>query len=56
MGIFIHFGVFAVPGYASEWFWCYWQCPDRKHADVAEYMRKHYAPGFTYQDFASEFK
>lgn len=24
-GIFIHWGVFSVPSYVSEWFWWYWQ-------------------------------
>jgi len=24
-GIFIHWGVFSVPSYVSEWFWWYWK-------------------------------
>ena len=24
-GIFIHWGVFSVPSFGSEWFWWYWQ-------------------------------
>ena len=24
-GIFIHWGVFSVPSFVSEWFWWYWQ-------------------------------
>ncbi|XP_042189257.1 plasma alpha-L-fucosidase-like [Callorhinchus milii] len=24
-GVFIHWGVFSVPSYGSEWFWYYWQ-------------------------------
>ena len=24
IGIFIHWGVFSVPGYGSEWFWANW--------------------------------
>ena len=24
-GIFIHWGLFSVPAYGSEWFWWYWQ-------------------------------
>lgn len=55
IGIFIHFGVYAVPGYTSEWFWCFWQCPDRKLKYVDDWMKAHYAPGFTYQDFAKDF-
>lgn len=56
VGIFIHFGVYAVPGFRSEWFWCYWQCPDRIHPTVVNFMKKNYRPGFTYQDFAADFK
>ena len=56
VGIFIHFGVYAVPGFRSEWFWCFWQCPDRVQSDVVDFMKKNYRPGFTYQDFASDFK
>lgn len=25
IGIFIHWGVYSVPGCVSEWFWYYWQ-------------------------------
>ena len=56
VGIFIHFGVYAVPGFRSEWFWCFWQCPDRVQSDVVDFMKKNYRPDFTYQDFASDFK
>ena len=24
-GIFIHWGVFSVPSFVSEWFWWYWK-------------------------------
>ncbi|CAN7950518.1 unnamed protein product, partial [Ixodes pacificus] len=24
VGIFLHWGVYSVPGYVSEWFWWYW--------------------------------
>lgn len=24
VGIFLHWGVYCVPGYGSEWFWIYW--------------------------------
>ena len=24
-GIFVHWGVFSVPAYGSEWFWWYWK-------------------------------
>lgn len=25
IGIFVHWGVYSVPGCVSEWFWYYWQ-------------------------------
>ncbi len=56
IGIFIHFGVFSVPSFASEWFWCYWKCPNYIRQDVLDFIAKNYPPNFTYQDFASQFK
>lgn len=26
VGIFIHWGLYAVPSFGSEWFWMYWHC------------------------------
>ena len=54
-GIFIHWGVFAVPSYVSEWFWWYWQ-GDSPHPDVVKFMKDNYPPDFTYPDFASQFQ
>ena len=54
IGIFIHFGVFSVPSFVSEWFWCYWKCPDRTRQDVQDFMDQNYPKGFTYQDFAKD--
>uniref|UniRef100_A0A1I8IR65 alpha-L-fucosidase n=1 Tax=Macrostomum lignano TaxID=282301 RepID=A0A1I8IR65_9PLAT len=51
IGIFIHWGVFSVPSYHSEWFWWYWQGTD-KQKDVVNFMKQNYPPGFTYADFA----
>ncbi|XP_055529506.1 putative alpha-L-fucosidase isoform X2 [Wyeomyia smithii] len=53
IGIFIHWGVYAVPSYGSEWFWINWE--GYKYDDYVEYMNKNFKPGFTYQDFASDF-
>jgi alpha-L-fucosidase len=56
IGIFIHWGVFSVPGFGSpsEWFWYSWQA---SHSEaVVEYMKKNYPPGFTYADFGPMFK
>jgi len=55
IGIFIHWGVFSVPSFRSEWFWWDWEgSPPQK--DVVDFMKKNYPPDFTYADFAKEFK
>lgn len=52
-GIFIHWGVFSVPSYGSEWFWCYWK---DMHPDVfGKFVNDTERPGFTYQEYASRF-
>ncbi|XP_047736414.1 alpha-L-fucosidase [Hyalella azteca] len=52
IGIFIHWGVFSVPSFGSEWFWHSWVT---KNPAYVEFMEKNYRPGFTYQDFAAMF-
>ncbi|KAM4795358.1 tissue alpha-L-fucosidase [Rhinophrynus dorsalis] len=52
-GIFLHWGVFSVPSFGSEWFWWNWQ-HERSDAYV-KFMAKNYRPGFTYADFAPQF-
>lgn len=56
VGIFVHWGVFSVPGFGqfSEWFWYWWQ--SKKRAEEVEFMRRNYRPGFKYADFAPEFR
>ena len=56
VGIFIHFGVYSVPSFHAVWFWSYWKDPDRIQPIVVDFMKKNYRPGFTYQDFAADFK
>ncbi|XP_074029408.1 plasma alpha-L-fucosidase-like [Leptinotarsa decemlineata] len=53
LGIFIHWGVFSVPSFGSEWFWNDWKDKDEKYVN---FMKKNYAPSFTYQEFAKDFK
>jgi alpha-L-fucosidase len=53
-GIFLHWGVFSVPSFGSEWFWWNWQ--GAKSPPYIEFMEKNYPPGFTYPDFAPMFK
>ncbi|CAL4117021.1 unnamed protein product, partial [Meganyctiphanes norvegica] len=52
IGIFIHWGVFSVPSYGSEWFWNYWK---KGIPDYVQFMQQNYPPDFTYQDFAAQF-
>jgi alpha-L-fucosidase len=53
IGIFIHWGVFSVPSFGSEWFWWTWQGQkDQKHID---FMKRNYPPNFTYPEFAPQF-
>ncbi|XP_055609386.1 putative alpha-L-fucosidase [Uranotaenia lowii] len=53
VGIFVHWGVYSVPSYGSEWFWINWQ--GTKTEGYVKFMADNYKPGFTYQDFASDF-
>ena len=51
LGIFIHWGVFSVPSYSSEWFWWHWK--GMKEPAIEAFMAENYRPGFTYADFAT---
>ncbi|XP_051992211.1 tissue alpha-L-fucosidase-like [Xyrauchen texanus] len=53
-GIFVHWGVFSVPAFGSEWFWWNWQ--GAQISEYVQYMAKNYPPGFTYADFAPDFR
>ncbi|XP_015670793.1 plasma alpha-L-fucosidase isoform X1 [Protobothrops mucrosquamatus] len=52
-GIFIHWGVFSVPSFGSEWFWWYWQ--QKKKEPYVTFMKENYQPGFTYEEFGPMF-
>lgn len=54
IGIFIHWGVFSVPSYLSEWFWYYWKGP-KPWPQAVQFMEDNYKPDWTYQDFAKDF-
>ncbi|KAK0054541.1 alpha-L-fucosidase [Biomphalaria pfeifferi] len=54
IGIFIHWGVFSVPSFSSEWFWYHWQGPQKWPA-IQNFMAANYPPGWTYADFAEQF-
>uniref|UniRef100_UPI00358EC362 tissue alpha-L-fucosidase-like n=1 Tax=Myxine glutinosa TaxID=7769 RepID=UPI00358EC362 len=52
-GIFLHWGVFSVPSFGSEWFWYQWQF--QKSPAYVRFMNANYPPGFTYPDFGPKF-
>lgn len=62
-GIFIHWGVYAVPAYApvvpgsgdsyAEW---YWYRINEKKKGFKEFHDKNYGPDFSYQQFETKFK
>ena len=53
-GIFISWGLFAVPSFGNEWFWYNWKT--KKTPDVVKFMQDNYPPDFTYADFAPMFR
>ena len=53
VGIFMHFGPYAVPGFSSAWFWNAWH---EGRPGTVEFMKDNYPPDFTYQDFGPELK
>ncbi|KAG5315248.1 FUCO fucosidase, partial [Pseudoatta argentina] len=53
-GIFIHWGVFSVPSFGSEWFWNNWK-KETETTKYSDFMKQRYPPNFTYQDFARDF-
>ena len=53
LGIFIHWGVFSVPSFSSEWFWWGWK--GQHLPAITSFMQQNYRPDFTYADFASQF-
>eukprot|EP01133_Synstelium_polycarpum_P014165 gene14165-16697_t len=59
-GIFVHWGVFSVPGFAdpdsgAEWYWYNWKTPSSDNGLTAAYHNRSYGPDFTYQSFAPMF-
>ena len=53
LGIFIHWGVFSVPSFSSEWFWHDWKMTPLP--GVVDFMKQNYPPDWTYADFAPQF-
>lgn len=51
IGIFIHWGVFSVPSFGSEWFWHSWKV--RNLSEYNEFMER-YPSSFSYQEFGKD--
>jgi alpha-L-fucosidase len=51
-GIFIHWGVFSVPAFGSEWFWYNWK---HNKDEYQAFVNRTERPGFTYPEYASRF-
>lgn len=54
VGIFVHWGVFSVPAFNSEWFWWHWQMNGTDA--YRKFMAKNYRDGFTYPELAGSFR
>ncbi|KAB0795841.1 hypothetical protein PPYR_09902 [Photinus pyralis] len=52
-GIFIHWGVYSVPSFGTEWFW---SNLNSGASQYVQFMKNNYPPGHTYQEFAHDFK
>lgn len=52
-GIMVHWGLPAVPGFGTDWFWWRWQ--GQKQARYVEYMKKHFPNISKYEQLADIF-
>ncbi|XP_037939404.1 putative alpha-L-fucosidase [Teleopsis dalmanni] len=53
VGIFLHWGIYSVPSFGSEWFWTDWI--NLKYPNYVDFMKQNYKPFFSYHEFASDF-
>ncbi|XP_063167877.1 tissue alpha-L-fucosidase [Candoia aspera] len=53
VGVFVHWGVFSVPAWGSEWFWWHWK--GERLPDYERFVRARFPPGASYADFAARF-
>uniref|UniRef100_A0A8C3V9B3 Alpha-L-fucosidase n=1 Tax=Catharus ustulatus TaxID=91951 RepID=A0A8C3V9B3_CATUS len=53
VGVFVHWGVFSVPAWGSEWFWWHWQ--GQHDAACERFVRRRFPPGTSYAEFAPHF-
>lgn len=54
-GIFVHWGVYSVPGFHNEWFLYDWLIRQPPKQECVEFMKSNYPSGFTYPEFAPHF-
>ena len=54
-GIFLHWGVYCVPSFGSEWFWHNWKTNSSQQYKYVNFMKENYPPNFEYPDFAPMF-
>ncbi|XP_008846826.1 tissue alpha-L-fucosidase [Nannospalax galili] len=52
-GVFVHWGLFSVPAWGSEWFWWHWE--GERLPSYQRFMSDNYPPGFSYADFGPQF-
>jgi len=52
-GIFLHWGLFSVPSFGTEWFWEYWH--GWHYKEYESFINKTERTGFTYTEYASRF-
>uniref|UniRef100_A0ABM5ET36 Alpha-L-fucosidase n=1 Tax=Pogona vitticeps TaxID=103695 RepID=A0ABM5ET36_9SAUR len=53
VGVFVHWGVFSVPAWGSEWFW--WRWRGERRPEYERFVRRRFPPGTDYADFAPRF-
>ena len=53
LGIFIHWGVYSVPGYGSEWYWHNVECGSKS---VKAFQDANFGPDWQYPSFANLFR
>uniref|UniRef100_A0A674M976 Alpha-L-fucosidase n=1 Tax=Takifugu rubripes TaxID=31033 RepID=A0A674M976_TAKRU len=54
-GIFVHWGVYSVPGFHDEWFLFDWLFRQPPNQECVDFMKRNYPSGFTYPEFAPHF-
>ena len=52
-GIFIHWGVFSVPSFGTEWFW--YKLRGKKDKKFVDYVTRTERAGFVYEEYAPRF-